>query len=294
MNDKLSSAMRGFEAVAADAKAISKDFSAFSRIVSSLSKATGYDDLKRIEKWLTQLRGTLLDPSGLAERVSTPIEDAGKWLEAEWERRSTRFAAELAEYLRERRIEASTLDQEVRAWPFVIQIEGRLDRAQVTFAGEPVGKPRPLSAPIIYKAVEEAKAELKRNETPPHVFVEELVDAFHEVARANGGRRQRLPDVHFQIFVRRQTASVRNDPRSGRVKTYPRYQFAWDLGLAHDAPERLEDHQVELFEATESARGRSDSITIAPREGPAVVLGNILVSAKRDTVPARPIAGGVS
>ena len=69
-----------------------------------------------------------------------------------------------------------------------------------------------------------------------------LADAYDELCRLRDmrpGGRIRLSDLHFQAFVLRQTAQVRQDPRRSRVKEYPRYQLAYDLSLLLADPDAM-------------------------------------------------------
>ncbi len=107
-----------------------------------------------------------------------------------------------------------------------------------------------------------------------------LEDAYRELIAIEGkhpGSRVRLPDVHFRAFVHRQTAAVRKDPRKGRVKPYPRYQFAWDLGLLLSQQEQVTTRggrRIELIEASESAsRGATTSLIVERPDGTATSYG---------------------
>lgn len=78
-----------------------------------------------------------------------------------------------------------------------------------------------------------------------------------------------MSDLHFQLFVRRQTAQVRQDPRRSRVKEYPRAQFAWDLATLLEDPSWLHDQagEIVLHPASDSAaRSRATSVLIRRRD----------------------------
>jgi hypothetical protein len=78
----------------------------------------------------------------------------------------------------------------------------------------------------------------------------------------------RVSDLHFQLFVARQTAQVRQDPRKGKVKDYPRYQFAHDLSLllerkGDDLTLSHESRRLTFHQASKSAAGsRANSLKV--------------------------------
>jgi hypothetical protein len=282
--DRQERAIQHFGAIVAEARRFSVEASAFFRIVRGLSTVDGCADLKRVERSLQKLAAMRLDPGNLADGAMLAAEDASKWLSEEWQRRAALFGEELSRYLTERSIPAVLSSERVYARPFYIQIDGNRDRAELTFAGEPVGKPVPLSSPVVYRAYTDAEKQLKRGETRPEQFAEELVEGYRDACKlraAREGARVRLPDVHFALFVRRQTAAVRSDPRSRKILEYPRYQFAWDLGLLQEHPKWLERHHIKLHEASDTAaRGKANSVRLVARDGGDTVFGDMQVTVK--------------
>ena len=84
------------------------------------------------------------------------------------------------------------------------------------------------------------------------------------------GGRVRLSDLHFQAFVLRQTASVRQDPRRTRIKEYARYQLAWDLALLLSDPDamRQDGRRLVLHEASATAsRSRTTAVRVDRHPG---------------------------
>jgi len=282
--DSQDRAIQHFASIVAEARRFAAEASAFSRIVRGLSTADGFADLKRVERSLKKLEEMRLDPGTLADGATSAAENASKWLTGEWQRRAALFGVELSRYLSERSIPAVLSGERVDARPFSIQIDGNRDRAEFSFAGEPVGKPVPLSAPVVYRAYIDAEKHLRRCETRPEQFVEELVEGYRDACRlraAREGARVRLPEVHFALFMRRQTAAVRSDPRSRKILEYPRYQFAWDLGLLQEHPRWLERHNIKLHDASDTAaRGKANAVRLIARDGADVVLGDMQVTAR--------------
>jgi len=280
--DKQTKAMQRFEAIVAESRSLKTESAAFFRIVKKLSTSDGFADLKSVGKALQKLGDVRLDAGDLAAHATSAAEDASAWLGEEWQRRSTRFADELTRYLTERTIRAVATGDRVEAPPFAVEIRGQQDKAQLTYAGEDVGKPVALSAPVIYRAYTETEKLLKRNETRPEQFATDLVEAYRSalLLREGRGPRIRLPEVHFALFILRQTPAVRSDPRAGKIKQYPRYQFAWDLGLLRESRNWCQRHHIVLHEANAASRARADSVRLVVGDGTDVVLGNMEVSGK--------------
>lgn len=281
---KLTTATQGFDALQSGAGRVAKQAQDFNRIVRALSKPDGFRNLKRLEHNLEKLKTLDLEPGNLQEAAATAMMDAQIWLDGEWQRRAVEFAAELQEFLRERSISALANGDAVTAPPFVVQLDARRDRAQLMYAGEPLGKSQPLSASLIYRVYTSSITYLEQRQTPPEVFADDLIDAYRDACRRNDvreGARVRLPDVHFMLFFRRQTSQVKCDPRNGRIKEYPRYQFAWDIGLIHTHNEWLERGGAKIVlhpASATSSRSRSDSLRVVETDGNEVIFGDMHVA----------------
>lgn len=273
------SATEGFSALQAESKALASEAAAFCRIVMALSRPEGYEKLRKLEHDLSLLDSLEMIPSHLLEAAGLSAESARQWLLEEWNHRASAFADELRRYLSDRAITAVVSGHEVGMHPFLLTLEPAKDRAQLTYAGEPMGKVLPLSCQPVLKAYSDALAVLERNQTPPEIFADELIEAYREASGLKGirpGGRVRLSDVHFALFVRRQTSTVRSDPRKGRIKEYPRYQFAWDIALLLRNPEWLKRSEASIAfhpAAASASKSRADSIRIVSVEGEDTNLG---------------------
>ena len=277
------SAINRFGSLAAEAKTIASEATAFKRIVTLLSKPEGYEQLKKLEHELAQLDSFIYLPDASMSEAVKAAEDAQEWLASEWHRRASVFTQELMAYLDDRAMQAGVEGNEVSVWPFLLTLNPRQDRADLTYAGEPVGKPLPLSCQAIHKAILNAQALLEKNQTPPEIFADELISSYEDACNLRGtrsGGRVRLPDVHFALFARRQTSLVRSDPRKSRIKEYPRYQFAWDLALLLKNPAWLErgSRKIILHPASATAaKGKADSVRVVTSEHQDLMLGDVQV-----------------
>ncbi len=256
-----------FEELRPTADALARSAGLLRRITRRLAAPDGYEALKKVQKDLAALSGLELSPGSVVGDARTAAAAVEQWLSAEWERRASTFIAEMVEYLRQRDVDVEVRGNEVVALPLTIHIDAEQDRAALLYAGEAVVERLPLRAERIYDRWVKAQEQLERRGTPPESFADDLIAACADVRRlkeASSATRLRLSDVHFQLFVRRQTAQVRQDPRKGRVKEYPRYQFAWDLAALMQACEWLDRGsrgRLEIRDATESAaRSRTASV----------------------------------
>ena len=247
-----------------------------------LSKPEGYEQLKKLEHEITQIDAFVYLPDTAISAAAKAAEDAREWLASEWHRRASVFTQELMAFLDDRAMQAEIEGNEVMVWPFLLTLNPRQDRADLTYAGEPIGKPLPLSCPAIHKAILNAQM-LEKIKTPPEVFADELISAYEDACSLRGtrsGGRVRLPDVHFALFARRQTAVVRSDPRKSRIKEYPRYQFAWDLALLLKNPAWLErgSKKIMLHPASATAaKGKADSVRVVTSGKEEQVLGDLQI-----------------
>lgn len=279
----LNSAISRFGALGAEAKSIASEASVFRRIVTLLSKPEGYEQLKKLEHELGQLDSFVYLPEEMMSAAKKAAGDAREWLVSEWHRRASVFTQELEGYLNDRAMQVEIEGDEVKVRPFVLTLNPKEDRADLTYAGEVIGKPLPLSSHAIHKAILGAQALMEKNQTPPESFADELIAAYEDACNLRGtriGGRVRLPDVHFSMFARRQTSLVRSDPRKSRIKEYPRYQFAWDLGLLMAHPDWLDrgGRRIVFHPAsTTAAKGKADSIIVSADNRMDLVLGDIQI-----------------
>jgi hypothetical protein len=280
-------AIRLYEALVTDASRIAKSAKTLSDVVKRLAKPEGYSNLNALAKNLDQLNALSLDVGDVREQAVAATTPARIWLEDEWARRAAEFAQELAFALSERSIPSQTVGKEVTASPFVFFLDPQRDHAQLTYAGEPIGKARPLSVDLLYRAFVGALEQLKRNETSPEEFADEIIDAYRDACAwrkptYREGGKVRLSDVHFALFIRRQKAQTRIDPRAGRVKEYPRYQFAWDISLLREQPGWLDrpGGRIALLDASAPRRtSRTESVCLAEiqDDGSPVMIGDMQV-----------------
>ena len=266
-----------------DAKRVASEAGAIHRITRRLASYEGYEALRKLQSDLDKVADTELEVGSLVSRVRAVADSVGGWLENEWDRRAAGVAEEIAQFFVERQVEVEADVGGVYAPPLDILIDPRNDRACLTYADEPVKDRVPLASARVFREWENALARLRRDTIPPEQLAGLLVDAYDHVVRLRGlrpGGRARLPDVHFQMFMRRQSAQVRQDPRRSRIKEYPRYQFAWDLAFLLDEPSWLEtpDLRIVLHEASETAaRSRSSSICTQTEAGEQKLLSHLHV-----------------
>lgn len=271
-----------FQALLPAATAIKKSAATVQRLTKKLGTPEGYEALKTLQRDLDALADAALDPSDLLAQAKAAAADVATWLTGEWERRGADFAARLTEYFEDRQVTLGGEGLELCADPIQIRLLPQQDRAVLLFGGEVVKDRVPLRASRIYDEWQRAQDRLAREGTPPETFADALVHAYDEVCllrQKTSAVRLRLTDVHFQLFVHRQTAAVRQDPRRSRVKEYPRYQFAWDLSALLEYPEWLEHggRTIEVFPASDSA-SRSRSASLMCRAGGADrLLGDIRI-----------------
>jgi hypothetical protein len=276
-------AIEGFQSLQDKAKALATEAGALKRVAMSLSKLEGYQNLRRLEHDLTTLESLALLPEESLEMARTAVAAARLWLQDEWSRRASVFSEELGVYLQDRAISTQVAGNEIRMDPFILILEPARDSAVISYSGEPIGKPLAMSCPMVFKAYSDSISLLERNQTPPESFSDELLEAYAETCRWKGikqGGRVRLSDVHFTIFARRQSSTVRCDPRKGRIKEYPRYQFAWDLGLLLKNPDWMvrSGSTITLNPSpASSARSRTDSVRVFSPDGCDQVLGTMQV-----------------
>jgi hypothetical protein len=262
--DSTASLEEGFAAVLSRAEALAADAAQLRKAARLLSRPEGYESLHRVRRLLDRLDGSPALPEDLrasAEAAGRPVRD---WLAAEWARRAHGVAAETVEHFAGRGVAASVDGLVIGAPPLTLRIEAEKDRASVEYAGEAVIGNAPLVPQRLFAAWQAAQARLRRDEVPPELFGDALIAAYGRVA-PRAGARVPLPDLHFDLFVGRQTAQVKSSPQAGKIKEYPRFQFAWDLARLIEAPAFLQrgERRIEIFEASPSAaRSRTGSVLV--------------------------------
>lgn len=275
--------MESWQALAPRVNALATSAKALSGATTRLAKAEGYEALNKVQRDLSRIAELELDANGMLDAARSVADQVSAWLGGEWQRRAEGVSLELRQWFADRGIALQGEGMELVGDPFTLSIRPADDRACLLFAGEVVKDRLPLAPARIYDAWERERVRMERAATGPERFADLLIAAADDACRlrpAPVGTRQRLPDVHFQLFARRQTAQVRQDPRKGRVKEYPRYLFAWDLSELLGAPAWLQRHgrRLTLHAASESAaRSRSSSVLVR-REGVFVAMGDVQAS----------------
>ncbi|MCK6528649.1 hypothetical protein L6R50_14190 [Myxococcota bacterium] len=268
----------------AEADALAAAATALRRTTRLLARPDGYDSLPKVARALDGIEKATALPESLRDRAADAARSARTWLDAEREIRARGFAREAVEHFRARGVGAVQDGLEISAPPCGIRFDPARDRAEVHHAGEPVIEGVPLVPERIFAAWQSAQARLAAGETPPERFADLLIGAYDRiVARDREGRagpRVPLPEVHFEMFVGRQTAQARTSPTQGRIKEYPRFQFAWDLARLLDSPEfhARGARRIEILPASPSAsKSRSASVLVVGEDGERRVLGDVRV-----------------
>ena len=266
-----------------DAAGRARDVTTLTRIARTLSRADGYESLKKVQQALDKLDTLERVPAELlvvARAAAAPVAD---WLEQEWARRARGFVAEARDYFAERAVPLDGEGFSLSSPPLRFEIHPAQDRADLLYAGEPVKLRLPLVAERLLREREAALQRLTRASTPPDLLADQLLEAYDTVLRlrdVRAGSRVRLPEIHFQLFVDRQTAQARQSLTRGKLKEYPRAQFAFDLSGLLEAPGFLErdGRRIELIEASPSlARSRSSSVTVVGADGAVSVWSDLRV-----------------
>jgi hypothetical protein len=257
----------------ADVDRIAREASVLKKAVQRLSGDEGYEALKRLEKDLERLGSVTLRTDGIVEQVQGALVPVKEWMDAEWFRRGIEFAEELLRFFQDRSIPMTGTPPILEAAPLRIEIELRKDQARLSYANEICRERLPLAPERIFREWQAVCRQLDRDLTPADVLFRELRVAYEEVrvARQVGANgRVRLPDVHYQIFVNRQSAFARQDPRKGKLKEYPRFQFAYDLARLLGSPEGLVRDGVRMtfhVAARTAADSRSTSMYMEDGRG---------------------------
>jgi len=273
----------GWRTLAADAARLAKDAGALKRTAVALSGPQGYESLKKVQRDLDKLETLEAVPAELLERASVAAAPVREWLGQEWGRRAARFASEVREHFEERAVSVEGEPPRLVAKPLELRIEAAQDRVDLYYAGEPLKTGVPMAPERVFREREAALQRLQRQGTRPDVMAERLIEAYDVLnGRAGGkpGDRVRLSDLHFQLFVARQSALSRTTLTKGRIKDYARAQFAWDLAALLDVPHFRErdGRRLKLRAPKPSAVGsRTGSITVVRGDGAVEAYGVLRV-----------------
>lgn len=274
---------QNWKGILSDADRRARDATTLKRIAATLSRAEGYESLKKVQQALEKLDGLEGLPAEDLAAARLAAEPVADWLESEWARRASDFVAELRAYFAERAVRLEGEGFILASPPLSFEIDPSADRADLTYAGETVKQRLPLVAERLLRERESGLQRLERGSTPPDLLADQLVEAYDAVTRmkeARPGARVRLADAHFQLFVDRQTVQARQSLTRGKLKEYPRVQFAFDLAGLLAAPHFLHrgGRTIHLIEASPSlARSRSASIAVVARDGATTTLADLRV-----------------
>ena len=251
-------------------------------LAKKLSTPEGYESLKKLQKDLEKLRSLEMEAETLVAEARTAGESVEGWLALEWSRRGSEFVSDLRGYFQDRSIAVELDGATLMVGSFAIVIQPEKDRAVLRYVDEDVAE-TPLSGEKIFKAWQSAKDAMEKAHTPPSSLASALLEAHDELSRMQGkaaGSRVRLPDLHFQIFVARQTTQVRQDPRKSKVKDYPRSQFIYDLSVMVERQGlsiSLEGRNLIFHPAGKNAGSRANSVKVE-LEGQVQALGDLEIS----------------
>lgn len=252
---------------------VAKEAAVLRRATKRLATEEGYEALRKLQKDIAVLESLTLDTDGLLDDIRQALVPVHGWLDAEWTRRGGQFAEELHSFFSDREVELTGVPPVLAAGQLTIEFDTRQDQARILYAREIVRDRIPLSPGRIFREWQNACQSLERGLTSADDFFAAVAVAYDEVCRSKDlkpGSRVRLPDVHFQLFVGRQTAQVKQDPRKGRLKEYPRFQFAYDLANLLQSPGGMVRGKRALMlhiAARSAAESRSASILLDDGRG---------------------------
>lgn len=276
----LEAAWRG---LLAEAAATAKEAAALKRTALALGRTEGYESLKKVQQALAKLENLERVPPSLLEAARAAATPVAAWLEGEWARRARDFVAEARAYFEARSVPLEGEGFRLRCAPIEVEVHASEDRAELLYADETLAARLPLVAERLFREREGALQRLQRGATAPDELADQVIEAYDQVLRLRDGRpgsRVRLPDVHFQLFVDRQTAQARQSLSANRIKEYPRAQFAFDLAGLLASPHFLvrEGRTIYFVEAPPSlARSRSASIAVVAMNGTTTTLSDVRV-----------------
>lgn len=263
---------------------LAKEAKALRRIAAALALPSGYDSLKAVGKALAAVESLEAVPGELAERARLAARPVQDWLDAQWDVRADRFADAVREHFEARAVPLAGEPPALRAAPVELRVDAAKDRVDLYYAGEPVKQAVPMAPDRVFAGREAALLSLRRGATAPDALAAGLIEAYGVLRQRGEGKRGgrvSLPEVHLQLFVERQTAQSRTTLTRGRIKEYPRAQFAWDLAGLLDAPHFLkrDGRTIELLAPTPSAAGsRAASVLVARADGTESPYGWLRVS----------------
>lgn len=252
---------------------IAKEAAGLKTVARRLSSLEGYDALKKVQKDLERVQSLVIEPQEVLARSREALVPVGSWLDEEWTRRTADFAEDLFACFKDREVNLNGHAPDLKAGPLTIHIDTRGDQASLLYGDDVVRGRLPLGPERIFRQWKLACDALDKNSTAPRDLLAQMYDAYKDVLALSGqtqGRRIRLPDVHFQMFVKRQTAQVKQDPRKSRVKEYPRYQFAYDVGRMVREGVFMLDNGIEAVLHTaqkNAASSRSSSVQLDDGRG---------------------------
>jgi len=268
------------------AQALHKQAGQLKNTAKKLASQDGYDSLKKLSKMLEKMEALELPDEELMTQTRAATQKVQNWLETEWDRRAQEFSTDLIAYFQERDVPAESQDMVVAVHPFTLEVKADKDKVFIYYLGEEVDK-APLSCEKVFKQWQKSRDSLEKNDTPPQALLDHLERAYEEQIRLQekaAGTRFRVSDIHFRLFILRQTAQVRQDPRKSKVKEYPRYQFAYDLGLlleqrGDNLTIETDDKRLTFHQASKSAaQSRSASMQVDVGEGHVVAISDLEIT----------------
>jgi hypothetical protein len=250
---------------------VAKSAKTLRTIAHRLATEKGYEALLKVQKDLEAMDALAISPDKAIEDAREALVPVREWLSEEWTRRAADFAEDLSTCFKDREVTLTGHAPDMSAGPLVIRLDISHDKAALLYGGEIVRDRLPLVPEQIFRHWTQARDALDKKSSLPEGMIKELRVAYEDVLKLSGhpfGRRARLSDVHFQMFVRRQSAQLRQDPRKNRVKDYPRYQFTYDLGrlIRGDALKTSDGKEVVIHPALKTAAA-SRSASIALEDG---------------------------
>lgn len=264
------------------AEGLAKGAKVLHQAARRLSSTEGYEALKKVQKDLEKLQALSLPTEETLRRAQEAAHQVQQWLDNEWERRAREFSEELVRFFEERHVPAHREGMSIFAGTLEIAVVAAKDMARVLYLGEEVEK-APLTCEKVFKAWQKARERLEKDHTSPQTLLGLLETAYDEQCRLQGksaGTRVRLSDLHFQLFVLRQTPQVRQDPRKTRCKEYPRYQFAYDLSMLVERGLEISWHgrQLVFHQASKTAAGSRASSVMVELGGEVAALSDLEMS----------------
>ena len=251
------------------ANELSRLATALKGVAKQLSSSEGYESLTKVEKTLAKLDGLEGGPPALLEEARRAGRLVKTWVDGEWIRRASAFRLELEDHFRDRGLTLVADGGDVCAPPITMRIDGPKDKVDLLHAGEPLKTGIPMVPERVFREREAALNRLRKAQTAPDELADRLLAAYDVL----GGGRVKILELHFQLFVGRQTKPSKTSLARSKIKEYPRAQLAFDLAGLLAAPHCLQrgERRIELVPAGATAQqSRMTSIrVVAPDGGPA-------------------------